>query len=530
MKKIHGLIGFCLILLFCDSDQESTSIISIRPEHTFHMVQTTSIETLDPMKVLFQADWQIASMVYEGLVGYGENSAEIVPVLAEKWDVQDQGLRYVFHLRPDVYFHDDPCFPGGKGRKLSALDVVYTFHRLEAYQSDCPSAYLLEGKITQVKALDNRRIEFRLNQPYAIFLKILASPTTYIIPREAADYYGANFAHHPVGTGPFKLIRWKPFLEILLARHPRYWQEDKKGRPLPRLDAVQIKLESSREKEFNDFVRGENQLYRAETVESRELLENLFNPEAYYVLKAPFGLTTRFFGFSLDQKTSLARNPVIRKAMAMAFDRVDMFDTNDPEHCTLAQSLVPDGLLEDSTLRWHEPDISEAIRLMASQDSVHPVNVTTNIETPEILALVKAMQILSIPHELHIQKARYYPTILDERPDLFRVAYLPSLPDPEDYYAFFYSRSAADVNLTGYSNPEYDAAFEASRIELDPDRRTALFLEMESMIKRDVPVLLISHSKPSVYLYPKSVQGLKMRFLLLDFSEVSLDQNFEAGN
>ncbi|NQT27397.1 ABC transporter substrate-binding protein [candidate division KSB1 bacterium] len=535
MKKTLSVLflSSCLFLLSCDSDQKSDSLVSIRPEHTFHMVQTTAIESLDPMRILFQSDWQIASMIYEGLVGYGENSAEIVPLLADRWEVLEGGLRYIFHLRSNVIFHDDPCFPDGKGRSMTVNDISYTFHRLNEKKADCPNAYLLEGKIKQVRVLDGSRVEFSLTQPYATFLKILATPTTYIIPQEAVAYYGENFPNHPVGTGPFKLIRWKPFLEILLARHPGYWRKDTKGGTLPKLDAIRINLESNREMEFNDFMRGENLLYRAETVESRELLDNLFNPEAYHVLKAPFGLTSRFFGFSLDKNTPFAQNAELRRALACAFNRAEIYETNAPSYCVISQSMVPLGLLEDSDLNWYESDIpkaQKAARSFSDLVNAHTVTLATNIESPEIQGLIKALEILSIPYTIQLQKAQYFPEIINERPDLFRVAYLPSIPDPEDYYAFFYSGSASDVNLTGYHNPEFDSLFTSSRIELNPVQRNALFLEMESIIKRDAPVLLISHSNPSLYLTPKSVRGLKMRFLLLDFSEVILKRSDEPGN
>jgi ABC-type transport system substrate-binding protein len=534
MKSVKTIIcGLCFVLLSCGSDPQRDQTSKLRAEYTFQMVETGAIESLDPMRVLFQPDWQLASMIYEGLAGYGDNSAAIEPLLAESWEALDGGLRYIFHLRPDAVFHDDPCFPGGKGRRLNADDVLYTFQRLEEMKAECPNAALLEGQIKQLRPLDANRIEFILTRPYAIFLKILASPTTYIVPREAVTYYGGNFSNHPVGTGPFRLIQWKPFSEILLVKHPGCWRKDSRGKALPRLDAIRIRLESNREKEFNDFVRGENFLYRAETVDSREWLTNLFNPEAYHVLKAPFGLTSRFFGIALDKNSPLAQHAELRRALACAFDREAIYETDDPDQCEIAQSMVPFVLLNHPDLHWYEPDIPEARKLaepFADQTQNRPIMIATNIESPEIQCLRRAIETLSMHCTVQLQKTRYYPVICTERPDLFRVAFMPSIPDPEDYYAFFYSGSASDINLTGYHNPEFDALFESSRIEPDPALRNSLFLEMESIIKRDVPVLLISHSEPSLYLFPKFVQGLKMRFLLLDFSEVILERVNEPGN
>ena len=189
----------------------------------FRLIYQNPAETFDPPRIAFLPDWEMASLIYEGLVGYGDDAAGLRPVLAERWQELDGGRRWIFHLRGDVFFHDDPCFPGGRGRRFTAQDVIYTFERLANPKTDSPNWYLLAGKVEGIDAfhagrafsiqgirmLDDGRVEFRLTKTYASFLKSLATQIGMIAPREAVEYYGSEFGNHPVGTGPFRLARRK---------------------------------------------------------------------------------------------------------------------------------------------------------------------------------------------------------------------------------------------------------------------------------------------------------------------------------
>ena len=521
------LIGlFCLSGFSCKNNPEDQKTLpQMRAGQTFQMIETSPVETLDPIQILFFTDWQMASLMYEGLAAYKEHSADIVPWLAEQWEISDNGKTIHVRLRQNIYFQDDPCFSGGKGRRLVAEDVRYSFQRILDHQDACPNGYLLMNKIDTMVVADDSKIIIQLIKPQASFLKILAAPVAYIVPREAVEFYGENFASHPVGTGPFKLARWRPFREILAVKNTRYWRKDANGQPLPHLDGIRIKLESSRDVALAEFSRGDNMLISGETDDQRRLLHELYRPEQYALLEAPFGLITRFFGFSLDKETPLARSAELRSAVALGLDRGSI-QSMESDSYTMAQSMVPEELLGDS-LAWYPANVEKAIeiaRSIADTNQIIPVTIASNIESPEVTCLASALDTLGYQARINIQKADYFRMIGQDRPDLFRVAFMPCIPIPEEYYSFFYSHSGTDINLTGYSNPEFDKLFERCQTELDEEVRKTLFINMEDLIKRDVPILLLSHSEPGLYLYPRYVKGIKIRFYLIDFSETVIEE------
>ncbi len=518
-------LGLYVLLSGCKSPKDVRPASSQTSGVVFPFVETGTVETLDPMRVIYSVDWQYAFLSYEGLVGYEANSAEICPLLAESWTIADQGLSYVFTLRPGVYFQDDPCFPNGKGRRFAARDVIHTYERLKAHSQACPLWYLLDGKIRKIEALDSLHVLFELAAPYATFLKILASPAMYVVPEEAVRYYGDLFSHHPVGTGPFRLAQWKPFQQLLYVRHERYWRHDSNGNQLPRLAGLEVALKPNDTIAFSDFLKGKSRLIQIDARLSRNLAEQGYDPDLYHMVKAPFGLITRFLGFSMNSGSPFARHPELRRAIAAAFDPAQLSKTGDKIPILPAHTLVPPYFLGEDTIPKIHHGIDSMQTLWTSAGTGRTVlrmTMMSNIESSEITCFRQSLEKFPIDFDVEIKPTNYFESIRSERPDLFRVAALPGFPDPEEYYSLFYSKSTEDVNLTGYANSEFDALFEASQIEQDSRKRCGLFLAMERLLRRDAPVIYLSHGKPATYLVPKFVNGLTMRFSLLDFSEVTL--------
>lgn len=524
---------FLYVILFaalagCKRPEDANHVSHQPSGAMFPFVETGTIETLDPMQIIYLVDWQYAFLSYEGLVGYEANSANICPLLSESWTTSDKGPSTVFTLRPDVYFQDDPCFPNGKGRRFSAQDVIHTFERLKAHSQDCPLWYLLDGKIRKIEALDSLHVLFELSAPYATFLKILASPAMYIVPEEAVQYYGDLLSHHPVGTGPFRLARWKPFQQLLYVRHEQYWRHDVDGNRLPHLSGLDISLKPNDAIAFSDFLKGKSRLIRIDERFSLNLAEQGYDPNRYQIITAPLGLITRFFGFSMNNGSPFATHPELRRAIATAFDPAKLSEKGDKIPVLPARSLVPSYFLGEEKIPEYDHGIDSAQALWISGgtgNTVLRMTLMSNVESSEIPSFRQSLYGFPIDFDVQMRPTNYFESIRSERPDLFRVAALPGFPDPEEYYSLFYSKSTEDVNLTGYASPEFDALFESSLVEQDPEKRNDLFLAMEALLRRDAPVIYLSHGKPATYLVPKFVNGLTMRFNLLDFSEVTADQS-----
>ena len=165
---------------------------------------------LDPTSGAAAAvDEVVYANVFEGLTRFGPNGS-IEPGLAERWDVQDEGRTYVFHLRQGVTFHNGAAFDAG--------DVVFTLDRARAPDSTNAQKVLFQG-IASVEAVDTATVRVTLTAPDGNFPFKMAWGDAVMLDPASAD----SLATNPVGTGPFRLEQWVQGDRIVLSAFDGYW-------------------------------------------------------------------------------------------------------------------------------------------------------------------------------------------------------------------------------------------------------------------------------------------------------------------
>jgi oligopeptide transport system substrate-binding protein len=235
-------------------------------------MRTDGPKSLDPAQGSTQYDNIAVSLMYETLVTFKYSDPKTLePLLLEKMpEVSADGLTYTFTLKEGVKFHDNACFPDGKGRLITPEDFFYSLKRLADPANGLKNWWLLDGVIAgfdewkeaQIKATEaggkfdynapvsgmtktgDRTFTIKLNKPVYRFLYTLAQFQTSIVAREAVEKYGKDISFNPVGTGPFVLDKWEPkqFLHVNrnVAYHPvKYpareeWSRDDRRRRLDR--------------------------------------------------------------------------------------------------------------------------------------------------------------------------------------------------------------------------------------------------------------------------------------------------------
>jgi ABC-type transport system substrate-binding protein len=190
-------------------------------------------DSMDPAIGYTVQSWTPIKAVFDGLMDYKPGTSELVPDLAESFDISDDGKSYIFHLRKGVKFHN--------GREMKAADVKYSIERVCNPKTQSPGATYftgipgcqdeLDGKATEVSGIttpDDYTVVFKLNEPNATMLHVFALNFSFVVPKEVAEQYGQDFTHHPVGTGAYKVTDYTPGQHIILERNPD-WNKD--GRP-----------------------------------------------------------------------------------------------------------------------------------------------------------------------------------------------------------------------------------------------------------------------------------------------------------
>ncbi|HEY6064375.1 MAG TPA: ABC transporter substrate-binding protein, partial [Chitinophagaceae bacterium] len=232
---LSRIAGTSLLLASCYNPGKSSKKI-------FHYNEYSGISSLDPAFAKSQATMWPAHQLFNTLVEI-DDSLHLVASLAKNWDISDDRKTYTFHLRNDVFFQDDGAFDQGKGRKLTAKDVEYSFNRIIDKRVASPGSWIFNRKVDSLqpfKATNDSTFQLRLLRPYHPILGILSMQYCSIVPKEAIEKYGADFRRHPVGTGPFQFVTWEEGQALVLRKNPGYFEKDSAGNRLPYLDGIKV--------------------------------------------------------------------------------------------------------------------------------------------------------------------------------------------------------------------------------------------------------------------------------------------------
>jgi peptide/nickel transport system substrate-binding protein/oligopeptide transport system substrate-binding protein len=191
----------------------------------------TDPTTLDPALIVDVTGGYISAKIFNGLVKLDEQ-LNVVPDIAESWEISDDGITYIFHLKNNVRFSNN--------REVTSEDFKYSFKRILSPSERSPNTWVLEkisgardfmqGRVADISGIeipDRHTVKIKLEQPFSPFLHLLTMTAAYVLPKEEVERLGADFSSHPVGTGPFLLKEWRHNNEIILVRNNHYFQKVK---------------------------------------------------------------------------------------------------------------------------------------------------------------------------------------------------------------------------------------------------------------------------------------------------------------
>lgn len=269
MNKIIYIIFLSVILFSCSTNE--TTNTEVEEQTTLKLNIASKINTLYPPAINDVYSMQIASQIFEGLVKYNPADLSIMPAIAKTWEVNENFTEFTFFLNNDIYFHDNACFAEGKGRKLIANDIKYSFTNLcskefnntnfkailanligaeEYYNNETPA----DSGIAGIEIINDYTIKLKLKKPTPFLLNSLALAAATIYPKEAFDMYKDK---NIVGTGAYKLTEYPKTNIITLIKNNDYSIVDNDNNKLPYIDTIFIGIENSIQKEIGAFENGD---------------------------------------------------------------------------------------------------------------------------------------------------------------------------------------------------------------------------------------------------------------------------------
>ena len=494
----------------------------------FRYNEAANISSLDPAFARDQATIWATHQLFEGLVQLNDQ-LEILPCIAHSWEIADDGMSYRFFLRRDVTFHNDPCFPEGEGRLVTAGDFVFSFNRIKDPATASAGAWIFNytDDLQPFLAPNDSTLVIRMAKPFPPFPGLLSMPYSSVIPREAISYYGPNFRQHPVGTGPFRFGYWKEGVKLVLTRNPAYFEWEG-GKQLPFLEAVSITFLADKQAAFLQFVQGKldfmsgiDPSYKDELL-SRDGRLNPKYTNRFRMISQPY-LNTEYLGILVDSTSGKVRkNPLfsrlIRQAINYAFDRGKMIlylrnNIGTPG----IYGMIPPGMPGFDTSRIYfdfQPELARKLIKQAGYSSVSEMPAITLVSTPDYLDICKYIQhqVAEIGIEMEIEVSP--PAAMREMKAMaklpfFRASWIADYPDAENYLSLFYTPNFAPrgPNYTHYSNAEFDRLFEESMTIQKESARLDTYRKMEQVMMQDAPVVVLYYDQVLRFVW-NNVHGL----------------------
>ncbi len=518
----YGFVLFLITLICCQSCKKTTPESAHRS--SFRYNQHNPITSLDPAFARTQNNIWAVDCMFNSLVQL-DDSLHVKPCLASSWDISPDGLTYLFQLRRDVYFHDDPSFPGGKGRNMNARDVVYSFERLLDTEWPKPGSWIFKDRIaadSAFTAVNDSVFCLRLKTPFQPMLQILTMQYASIVPREACELYGRDFRRHPVGTGPFRFKIWAENQALVVVRNERYFEKDNNGTPLPYLDAVRTSFITDRKTAFLEFKQGKlDYFFGLESSYINELLtpDGDLQPalaEQFVFLKNPY-LNTEYLGIRMDSTTGPLQQKKIRQALNYGIDRVQMLRLlRNGVGRPATSGFAPYGLpsFNDSLAPGYRYDPLRAARLLAEAGfpqgrGLPAITLLCNADYLDLCTFL-ARQWNDLGLDVRIESTET--ALLRERmrngqAPFFRASWIADYPDAESFLTCFYSKNTAPPNYTHFSNRAFDRLYEAALGETDTDKRYGLYRSMEEILIEEAPVVFLFYDETAQFA-SRQVQGL----------------------
>ncbi len=452
--------------------------------------------------------------VFNNLVIYKQDIAQnslqsIVPDLAVSWSWNGDRTAMTFQLREGVKWHD--------GRPFTASDVVCTWNMLLGNSNVSLRTNPRKSwyqNLERVTADGDWTMSFHLRQPQPAFIALLASGFSPVYPCHVSP---RDMRQHPIGTGPFKFVEFKPNESIKVVRNPHYW---KNGRPY--LDGIEYTIVPNRSTAVLAFIAGKFDMTWPYNI-TIPLLKDVQGqaPEAICELRTTNSRGTLIF----NRDIAPFDNPDVRRAMALALDRKGYIDILTEGQAKIGGVMMPPpegiwgmppGILK--TLPGYDPDVqknrAEARNIMRQLGYGPDNRISVKFATRNIGIYRDAAVILSDQlREIYIDSELDVVETVNWFPKLARKDYQigfefmgGAVDDPDAIFAQNYG-CRGELNYTGYCDPEVDQMFDQQSIELDQEKRRNLVWNIEKKLLGDGARPIIHHTRAATCWHPK-VKGL----------------------
>lgn len=474
-----------------------------QPADTLVYARGGEADQLDPIHTDIGESVKPIVNIFDTLITYDEHTTDRVPGLATSWETSADGLRWTFHLREGVRFHD--------GTPFDADAVVFTFERLirddhpEVHSSMIP--YRPDYRdIVAVRAIDRLTVEFELARPSAVFEANLAMFPASIVSPTAVKQQGKRFGTHPVGTGPFRFSRWSRDQELVLEANENYWG----GKPGVRRVVFVPILESA--VAARQLERGD--VHMVDHLPPADLATMSRVPRV--TVEEATGMNVAYLSMQNDKPP--LDHPKVRQAIAHAIDKRRLIEVAYSGQATPAVNPVPRDMWG-----WHAGiedrafDVERAKQLLAEAQAERGFELPLKLDLfvmgsarpymqqpLETAVFIKeSLRAIGIEARIVVNEiSQHFQRLSRGEHQLALAGWSSDNADPDNFlYALLDPDNINDSggnNISRYRNPEVHRLLLAGKQELDRARRAEIYRQAQELIFADVPLVPLVHTNIAV--------------------------------
>ncbi len=470
-----------------------------RPDRDIVVIDIESSPTNLDIRIGSDAQSEhIGALLFDSVVRKDEHY-NLQPAIATEWEWLNP-LTLVLHIRQGVYFHD--------GKLLDAEDVAWSIDSMH-------NGSIVTGKSGNFSSVDHVEVPdahtciVHLKRPDASLLFNMSDELSAIVEKSA----GKEMGEHPVGTGPFRFVRETQDAEVVLERNPNYWA----GAPaISRVRFAVVPDAITRALEL-----GNGSADAASNALTGDMVATM-SRDAHLVVESRPGSIVNYMTFKVTDP--LLHDARVRRAFAYALDRPAIVKALLHGQAEVVDSLLPlehwasPGSADTMTRYTHDPARSRALLEQAGYhagpDGVR-IRLTLKSSTDDTMRLVAAViqqQVREAGFDLQLRQNEFGTFYSDVTKGAFQIYILRWVSSNEDPDIFRYAYSSQMMPPKGsnrghYNSNEADALIQAGALELDQEKRRAIYLQLQRLLSDDEPTVVL-WSPDNVVVHTRRLHGV----------------------
>ncbi len=480
----------------------------------------------------------VVKNVFAGLVDYNWKTLAVVPAIATSWDHNADNTVFTFHLRSGVKFQ-----PGQNGENygdVTAETFVKDWGIACAKDTASEVSYILEPiagfdacsttnnqVLSGVKAINPTTLQVTLSSPFGDFPSTLGHSVTWAFPPQLADTPTKEkaFEKYPVGAGPFQFVSWTPNKSLVIKKFPGYY-----GTPA-HLNEVDFSIypQSNDNLPFQAFKNGQSDMSR---IPSGQVKATEADPTVQNDVRLGTELALYYYGFQLNGNFTLAKNKMLRQALAWATNSEAIVNNINEGVGKVADGLVPPGIpgYKPGMSPYHY-DLAKAKALVKASGVPHP-SVTLNYNTDPghqriAQALAQGYQEAGFTTKLaNYEWGAFNDKLFKGQLEFWRSAWGADYPLMDNFlYPLFASSQAGKNNYSYYKNPKVDELLKQARAEPDAQKRYADYFHIGQVVMQDVPEIPIYYYGHAWVVSPQVINWAFDAMAVPHFAEMGVDRS-----